>query len=186
MRPAAATTSGARWSVRDTIDALGPKDEAMLVVVDHAVRPLTPFVNDAAALERALIGVTATDTPGQLAEALRLAATRCATAPARTSWSRATGSGATRSVSISRRTSRFTCTRPRAATAWGSPPSTRDATPRTEPTPVYVRVENFAEAPAEVELSIWASGRMSERAVFTLDAGECDADLGGPCGRRRA
>ena len=159
--------------VRDTIDALGPKDEAMLVVVDHAVRPLTPFVNDAAALERALIGVTATDTPGQLAEALRFGgdALRDRARAHLVVASDGAGRDAERvdlpahvalhlhEVGRSRDNVGITAFNAR-----------RYPANRTD-FEVYVRVENFAEAPAEIELSIWANGRMSERAVFTLDAG---------------
>lgn len=64
----------AKDAARRLVRGLGPADHAMLLTIDGRPAPRTGLTNDDRELLRAIDEVTATDTPGDVAGALRLAA----------------------------------------------------------------------------------------------------------------
>lgn len=159
--------------VRDAIARLGPRDEAMLVVMDRTVRPLTPFVRDPAALERALVDVAPSDTPGDLGEALHFAGDALRDRPRAHLVVATDGAGQDApTLALPAHVALHLHPVGRSGDNVGITAFNVRRYPanRTD-FEVYVRVENFADAPAEVELSVWAEGSMSARQTLTLDAG---------------
>ncbi len=58
---------------RATLDALGPRDEVMLVRMDGQLRPLTPFVDDFGLVEEQIAQLEPTATSADIREAMRFA-----------------------------------------------------------------------------------------------------------------
>lgn len=63
----------ARDEALEVLDAVGPRDELMLVAMDGRLRPLTPFVTDLGLAEEAILGLEPSATAADVRDALGFA-----------------------------------------------------------------------------------------------------------------
>lgn len=156
----------AREEAQSVVDALGPRDEVMLVTMDGQLEPVTPFVTDLGLVEEAIAELEANATQADVRQALSFAADSLADRPNGVVTLISDGAYPDehlRNVEVTLPQNVSLVHRP-IGTEGGNVGITafnvrRYPANRTN-YEVYVRVENYTDVPMSVELSIWGEGRL--------------------------
>ena len=156
----------AREQAQEALDALGPKDEVMLVTMDGQLEPVTPFVEDFGLVEEAIAELEASATQADPRAALQVAADSLAGRPRGVVVLVSDGAFAPSHLE------NFNVTLPQTVELVHRPVGQQGGNVgitafnvRRYPAnrtnyEVYVRVENYVDTALTVELSIYGEGRL--------------------------
>lgn len=156
----------AKEEAQEVIDALGPRDEVMLVRMDGQLEPVTPFLDDFGLVEEAVTELDASATAADIREAIRFGVDSLASRPRGTIVLVTDGAFPTRDVEL------FDLELPQTVELVHRPIGResgnvgitafnvrRYAANRTN-YEVYVQVQNFVDTPLTIELAVYGGGTL--------------------------